>query len=304
MDDQNELGSFLRARRAELSPSDVDLPEGGNQRRVAGLRREEVARLAAISTDYYTRLEQGRIHPSVQVLASLARVLRLDDHQRTYMNELAGTPAKSRRRAPQKVKPYLQRILDHLDVPAIVMKPTHDVLAGNSLPAALMLDFGQIPDADVLAGNSLAAALMLDFGEIPERERNFVRLLFTDPRLRSLYPEWEELARAVVSYIRMEAARKPDDPRLAELVGDLSIRHAQFRQWWAGTHVALKRRGTRRYNHPVVGELTLDWDAFTSDAEPDQQLVVYPAEPGSRSEEALRELAACAAEHVSSADSG
>jgi transcriptional regulator with XRE-family HTH domain len=242
--EQNELGAFLRARRSELSPSDVDLPEGGRQRRVAGLRREEVAQLAAISTDYYTRLEQGRIGPSAPVLASLARVLRLDDDQRTYMYELAGTPAKSRRRAPQKVK------------------------------------------------------LMVDFAEIPERERNFMRLLFTDPRMRSLYPEWEELARSVVSYIRMEAARKPDDPRLAELVGDLSIRDAQFRQWWAGTHVAVKRRGTRTYDHPVVGEITLEWDALTSDAEPDQQLIVYTPEPGSRSEAALHELKEWAAKHV------
>src|SRR5436190_23301772 len=142
---------------------------------------------------------KGRIGPSGPVLASLARVLRLDDDQRTYMYELAGTPAKSRRRAPQKVKPYLQRLLDRIDAPAIVMTPTHDILAWNPL----------------------AAALMVDFAEIPERERNFMRLLFTDPRMRSLYPEWEELARSVVSYIRMEAARKPDDPRLAELVGDL-----------------------------------------------------------------------------------
>jgi transcriptional regulator with XRE-family HTH domain len=276
--DQNELGAFLRARRTELSPSDVDLPEGGNQRRVAGLRREEVAQLASISTDYYTRLEQGRIQPSAPVLASLARVLRLDEDQRVYMNELAGTPATSRRRAPQKVKPYLQRILDLIDAPAIVMTPTHDVLAWNPL----------------------AAALMVDFGAVPDRERNFVRLLFTDPRLRSLYPEWEELARAVVSYLRMEAARKPDDPRLAALVGDLSIRDAQFRQWWAGTHVAQKRRGTRRYDHPVVGEITLEWDALTSDAEPDQQLVVYTAAPGSRSESALRELATWAAQHIGS----
>jgi len=274
--EQNELGAFLRARRSELAPSDVDLPEGGRQRRVAGLRREEVAQLAAISTDYYTRLEQGRIQPSAPVLASLARVLHLDDGQRTYMYELAGTPAKSRRRAPQKVKPYLRRLLDHIDAPAIVMTPTHDILAWNPL----------------------AAGLMVDFGELPERERNFMRLLFTDPRMRALYPEWEELARSVVSYMRMEAARKPDDPGLAELVGDLSIRDAQFRQWWAGTHVAVKRRGTRRYNHPVVGEITLEWDALTSDAEPDQQLVVYTAEPGSRSEQALRELAAWAAEHI------
>jgi transcriptional regulator with XRE-family HTH domain len=277
--DPGELGAFLRARRSELGPSDVGLPEGGSQRRVAGLRREEVAQLAAISVDYYTRLEQGRIQPSGPVLASLARVLRLDDDQRTYMYELAGTPARSRRRAPQKVKPYLRRILEHVDTPAIVMTPTHDVLAWNPL----------------------AAALMVDFGDVPERERNFVRLLFTDPRLRSLYPEWEELARAVVSYLRMEAARKPDDPRLAELVGDLSIGDAQFRQWWAGTHVAVKRRGTRRYDHPVVGEITLDWDALTSDAEPDQQLIVYTAEPGSRSETALRELAVWAAAHIPAA---
>jgi transcriptional regulator with XRE-family HTH domain len=278
--DQNELGAFLRARRSELSPSDVDLPEGGTQRRVAGLRREEVAQLAAISTDYYTRLEQGRIHPSPPVLASLARVLRLNDDQRTYMHELAGTntaATRLRRRAPQKVKPYLQRVLDHItDAPAIVMTPTHDILAWNQL----------------------AAALMVDFSEVPERERNFMRLLFTDPRMRSLYPDWEGLARAVVSYIRMEAARKPDDPRLAELVGDLSIKDEQFRQWWAGTHVAVKRRGTRTYNHPVVGEITLDWDALTSDAEPDQQLIVYTPAPGSRSEQALRELAAWAAEHI------
>ena len=174
------------------------------------------------------------------------------------------------------MKPYLQRVLDHIDAPAIVMTPTHDILAWNLL----------------------AAALMVDFGEVPERERNFMRLLFTDPRMRSLYPDWEGLARAVVSYIRMEAARKPDDPRLAELVGDLSIKDAQFRQWWAGTHVAVKRRGRRTYNHPVVGEITLGWDALTSDAEPDQQLVVYTAEPGSRSQQALRELAAWAAEHI------
>lgn len=274
--EQNDLGAFLRARRSELGPSDVDLPEGGGQRRVAGLRREEVAQLAAISIDYYTRLEQGRISPSPSVLSSLARVLRLDDDQRTYMYELVGTPTKQRRRAPQKVKPYLRRILDRIDAPAIVMTPTHDVLAWNPL----------------------AAALMLDFGEVPERERNFVRLLFTDPRLRSLYPEWEELARAVVAYLRMEAARRPDDPRLAELVGDLSIRDPQFRQWWAGTHVAVKRRGTRRYRHPVVGELTLEWDALTSDAEPDQQLVVYTPEPGSASERALHELATWAAGHL------
>jgi transcriptional regulator with XRE-family HTH domain len=271
--DQTELAEFLKARRAELAPSHVGLPEGGAHRRVRGLRREEVAQLAAISTDYYTRLEQGRISPSPPVLESLARVLELSEDQRTYMYELVGTNAASptsRRRARQKIKPFMQRVLDQLTgTPAIVMTPTHDILAWNQL----------------------AAALMVDFGEIPERERNFMRLLFTDPRMRSLYPDWEGLARAVVSYVRMEAARKPDDPALAELVGELSIKDPHFRQWWAGTRVALKRRGTRTYDHPLVGEITLDWDALTSDAEPDQQLIIYTAEPGSRSEKALRELA-------------
>ena len=270
--DQRELSEFLTARRSELAPSDVGLPEGGGHRRVAGLRRDEVAQLAAISTDYYTRLEQGRIRPSAPVLASLARALRLTDDQRDYMYELAGTAAatKPRRRAPQRVKPHMQRILDHItDTPAIVMTPTHDILAWNPL----------------------AAALMIDFSEVPEWERNFLRLIFTDPRMRALYPDWEGLARSVVSYVRMEAARKPDDPRLAELVGDLSIKDPQFRQWWAGTNVASKRRGTRAYNHPVVGEITLEWDALTSDAEPEQQIIIYTAEPGSASEKALRALA-------------
>src|SRR6266542_816306 len=169
--DQNELAELLKARRSELAFSDLGLPDGGTQRRVAGLRREEVAQLASIS-------------PSAPVLASLARVLQLTDDQRTYMYEVAGTnaaSAKSRRRAPQKVKPYMQRVLDHItDTPAIVMTPTHDILAWNQL----------------------AAALMIDFGEVPQRERNFMRLLFTDPRMRSLYPDWEGLARSVVSYIR------------------------------------------------------------------------------------------------------
>src|SRR6266566_390527 len=126
--DRNELGGFLKARRAELGPRDVGLPDGGGHRRVAGLRREEVAQLAAISTDYYTRLEQGRINASASVLASLARVLRLSDDQRTYMYSLAGkNPAtEPRRRAPQKVKPHVQRILDQIsNTPAIVMTPIH-----------------------------------------------------------------------------------------------------------------------------------------------------------------------------------
>lgn len=136
---------------------------------------------------------------------------------------------------------------------------------------------------------------MIDFGEVPERDRNFLRLIFTDPRMRNLYPDWEGLARATVAYVRMEAAQNPDDLRLATLVGELSLQDPQFRQWWAGHHVATKRRGTRTFDHPVVGEITLDWDTLTYDADPDQQLIVYTAEPGSPSEQALRILASWAA---------
>jgi transcriptional regulator with XRE-family HTH domain len=270
--DPSELGAFLKARRSELTPREVGLPEGGTRRRVAGLRREEIAQLAAISVDYYTRLEQGRISASGAVLASLARVLRLDDDQRTYLYELAGSRASARgRRRPQhRVRPQMERILGHLTgTPAIVMTPIMDVLAWNPL----------------------AAALMINFSQLPEVERNFLRLIFTDARMRALYPDWEGLARACVAYVRMEAAERPDDLRLATLVGELSVQDADFRRWWAGHHVALKRRGTRTYDHPVVGELTLDWDTLTSDADPELQLIVYTAEPGSPSEEALRLLA-------------
>ncbi|MBV9046867.1 MAG: hypothetical protein JOY58_01270 [Solirubrobacterales bacterium] len=163
----------------------------------------------------------------------------------------------------------MQRILDHLsDTPAMVATPTMDILAWNPL----------------------AAALMIDFGEIPERERNFLRLIFTDPRMRNLYPEWEDLARATTAYVRMEAANKRDDPRLTTLVGELSLRNPQFRQWWAGHHVAIKRRGSRNYNHPLVGEITLDWDTLTSNADQDQQIIIFTAAPGSASEQALRIL--------------
>jgi transcriptional regulator with XRE-family HTH domain len=267
----NELGAFLRARRAQLTPRAVGLAEGGSARRVPGLRREEVAQLAAISTDYYTRLEQGRLNASASVLAALARTLLLNEDQRAYMYELAGQhPSRPRRRARRTARPYMQRLLDHItDAPAMVSTRA----------------------LDVLAWNPLAAALILDFAEVPEKERNFMRLLFTHPPMRRLYVDWEEVARGCVAYLRMEAAHDPEDRRLASVVGELSIRDPQFRQWWAGHHVAIKRRGARRFRHPVAGRLTLDWDTLTSDADPDQHIIIYTAEPGSASADALRFLA-------------
>lgn len=272
---RNELGDFLKARRAELSPRAVGLPDSAGQRRVSGLRREEVAQLAAISTDYYTRLEQGRLPASAPVLQTLAEALHLDEDQRRYLFGLAGKEtAKPRRRTLQKVQPQLRRVLDDLtSTPAIVM--------GRRM--------------DVIAWNPLAAALITDFGRVPEKHRNYVRILFTDPMMRSLYADWKGVARTAVAQLRMAAAKYPDDPRLTALVGELSVQDADFRTWWAAHHVAALSVGTKVLHHPVAGELSLDWDTLSASTDPDQQLVVWTAEVGSPTHDRLRILASWAA---------
>ncbi|MEU5954500.1 helix-turn-helix domain-containing protein [Streptomyces sp. NPDC047525] len=270
-----ELGEFLKARRSELSPRTVGLPDSGTRRRVSGLRREEVAQLASISTDYYTRLEQGRMQPSVHVLQTLVRVLHLEDDQRDYLLDLAGkSGARPRTMARQKVQPQLRRLLDLTATPAIVL--------GRRM--------------DVLAWNALGAALVTDFAEVPEKERNYVRLMFTDPALRKLYPDWETVARTAVAQLRKEAGKYPQDPRLVSLVGELSVRDEDFRTWWASHEVSALSVGTKKLRHPLVGELTLDWDTLTASTDADQQLVVWTAEPGTPSYDGLRILASLAAD--------
>lgn len=255
----------------------MGLPESGALRRVPGLRREEVAQLTAISTVYYTRLEQGRIEASTPVLIALTRALRLDEDQRDYMLGLAGKEnVRPRRHAAQKVRPPLQRLLDSLtDTPALVL--------GRRM--------------DILAWNPLAAALMMDFSQIPEEQRNAVRLVFTDPTFRELYVDWESAARTTVAFLRMEAADNPDDPRMTALVEDLSEQDPQFREWWAAHHVAHHAMGTKTFRHPVAGDLTLDWETLACPTDPDQQLVILTAMPGSPSHEGLRFLASWAATH-------
>jgi transcriptional regulator with XRE-family HTH domain len=272
----SELGDFLRTRRAGLTPREVGLPDNDSLRRVAGLRREEVAQLAAISVDYYTRLEQGRVRASASVLTTLARALRLDDDQQTYLYELAGkTSARPRRRQPQRVRPAMRRLLDQLtETPAMVL--------GRRM--------------DVLAWNAGASALFVDFDQIPAARRNYVRLLFTDPTMRGLHVDWEHAGRASVASLRMEAARDPHDPRLAALVGDLSVQDPDFRTWWASHHASTDSYGTKHYRHPVVGELTLDCDMWAGPDGGEQRLMVLTAEPGTASHEALRILASWTAE--------
>ncbi|MCX4431482.1 helix-turn-helix domain-containing protein [Streptomyces mirabilis] len=272
----NELGAFLKERRAELSPRTVGLPDTGGPRRVPGLRREEVALLAAISSDYYTRLEQGRIQPSAPVLAALVRVLHLNNDQRDHLFELAGRQAACpRRQAAQKVQPQLRRLLDDLTA-------TPSVVIGRRM--------------DILAWNSLAAALFTDFHRVPEKRRNYVRLLFTEPAFRDLYVDWSTVARSCVAQLRLLAARCPGEPGLTALVGELSVADADFRQWWAGRHLAGLRVGAKKLRHPVVGDLTLDWDSLTCLADPTQQLVILTAEPGTRSHDGLRLLASWTAD--------
>jgi transcriptional regulator with XRE-family HTH domain len=271
-----ELGAVLKVCRAQLSPRTVGLPESGTPRRVPGLRREEVAQLVGISTHAYARLEQGRAPVSRSVLATLARVLHLDDVQRDHLFELAarGT-CEPRRRPVQKVHPQLRRILDELTTtPALVL--------GRRL--------------DILAWNPLAAALLTDFDNVPAKKRNYARLMFTDPAFRELCLDWRTNARTCVAHLRMEAARHPGDPGLTALVGELSVTAADFRQWWAGRQMNGWRMGTKRLRHPIVGDLTLDWDSLTCTADPTQKLVIATADPGTPSHDGLLFLASWTAE--------
>ncbi|MCX4403846.1 MULTISPECIES: helix-turn-helix domain-containing protein [unclassified Streptomyces] len=266
--DSRALGAFLKARRAQLTPRECGLPETDSARKVAGLRREEVAQLAAISVDYYTRLEQGRVRASAPVLTTLAHALRLDDDQQKYLYELAGrSDARPRRRRPaQRLRPAMRRLLDQLtQTPALVL--------GKRL--------------DILAWNPTAAALYTDFAAIPADRRNYMRLLFTDPMVRQLHQDWASDAREAVAALRMEAAGNPDDPDLAQLVGELSLQDPDFRTWWAEHRVNSASYGTKHYRHHLVGDLTLDCDTWTSPDGSGQRLMILTAEPGSPSYDAL-----------------
>lgn len=267
-----ELRDFLRSRRARISPEDVGLSPPPGIRRVPGLRREEVARLAGVSVDYYVRLERGRnVNASPSVLDAVARALRLNDTEREHLFTVA-RPAR-RRTCPmplQRVRPGLRTLLETLTAtPALVL--------GHR--------------SDVLAANRLACALYTDFDALPRRERNLARFVFLDETARALYADWESAARGAVASLHRYAGRHPHDPRLAELVGELSVRDRDFRRWWADHDVARRGHGAKRYRHPLVGELTLTYEVFNPVDDPDQTLGLFTAEPGSSSERALRLLA-------------
>ncbi|MGW0968397.1 helix-turn-helix transcriptional regulator [Streptomyces sp. NPDC002516] len=264
--DRPELADFLRRGRARLEPSDVGLA-AGSRRRTPGLRREEVAALAGMSVDYYTRLEQSRgPHPSRQMLGALARALRLTGDERDHLFHLAGEQPPRATSASPHVRPGLLLILDRL----------HDA------PAQVVTDYGEL-----LAQNAMAAALT---GKA-EPGRNLVRRFFTDPASRSLFPPEDraEHARSHVANLRAVTAARPTDPVPAALVAELRSTSEEFAELWESHEVAVRRSATKRFLNPAVGLLELDCEVLLSSGD-NQLLVVHTARPGTASHERLRLL--------------
>jgi transcriptional regulator with XRE-family HTH domain len=264
-----EFGKFLKAMRSRLTPENVGLASSSAGRRVPGLRREEIARLADVSTDYYTRLEQGRnIHPSRAVLDSVARALRLDPGEQAHMLDLLENCANTQRPPVpvQGVRPALRQLLDAVgNVPALVL--------GRR--------------SDVLAGNRLAFLLLADFPAMPAAERNLTRWIILDPLARELFRDWSSVASEAVGSLRMDIGRHPNDAQANQLVGELAVRSEQFRQWWAGHRVARGSAERVRFRHPVVGDLELNSEDLILPDDPDQVLRMYTAKPGSTSADSL-----------------
>jgi transcriptional regulator with XRE-family HTH domain len=273
MDRHATLGEFLRSRRARLRPEDVGLRPLPNRRRVPGLRREELAQLAGVSVDYYVRLEQGRgSHVSDAVLDAVANALRLADDERAHLRDLA-RPRRATRRPPrpQRVRPQLRQLLHAMsDVPAFVVGRRTDVLAWNPLGAALIADFPALPPA----------------------ERNFARLVLRDEQIGALFRDRHRKARDIVAFLHLDAGRHPNDPLLAELIGELSLHSELFRRLWAEHPVADKGHVGYEVDHPIAGRLVLAQEALRAPDDPDQTLITYTAEPGSPSAASLRLLAA------------
>ncbi|MFL6138673.1 MAG: helix-turn-helix domain-containing protein [Frankiaceae bacterium] len=274
-DVRSEIREFLTTRRAKIAPEQAGLPSYGGRRRVPGLRREELALLAGISVEYLTRLERGNVRGvSTEVLAALAGALRLDDVERAHLDDLVRTANATRpvRRAKRdRVRPSVQRLLDTMTgTAAFVRNGRLDILAANEL------------------GRALYSPAYLD----PARPVNLARFIFLDPRRSTgLYRDWDGIAHDAVGSLRAEAGRDPSDRALTALIGELSTRSEEFRVRWAAHDVRYYRSGIQPFHHPLVGELTLDYDALELPADPGQTIVAYTAEAGSPAQRALDALA-------------
>jgi hypothetical protein len=280
VDNRSDVRDFLASRRARITPERAGLPNFGGHRRVPGLRREEVALLAGLSVDYYTRLERGNLSgASDSVLEALVRALQLDEAERAHLFDLAraagNAPARARRRTPQpQVRPSVQAMLDAMTgAPAVVHNGRLDILATNTL------------------GRALYSELYRD----PVRPANYARFAFLDPRARDFWVDWERAANDTVGILRAEACRDPYDKALTDLVGQLSTRSEDFRTRWAAHNVHLHRTGAKQVHHPVVGRLEFTFDTLELSADSGLTMLVYTAEPESASADALSLLASWAA---------
>jgi transcriptional regulator with XRE-family HTH domain len=275
----NDIREFLTTRRAKITPDQAGLPVYGANRRVTGLRREEVAILAGISVEYYTKLERGTVGSvSEGVLDGLVHALQLDEAERDHLYRLvrtAITPASRRapRRTPAKkrVRPTIQRILDQMPMPAYLRNGRFDVLAANDLGRVLYSPLYE----------------QADTGQHP----NSARFLFLDTAAPEFFLDYDNALNDCVAFLRAEAGRDPYDKELSDLIGELSTRSEDFRHRWAAHDVRYHRTGRKRLHHPLVGDLELDYEAFELPGDPGQRINVYTAPPDSPAEQALSLLA-------------
>ncbi len=279
MENTSTLADFLRSARARVTPQDVGLGNGGlTARRVPGLRRDEVAMLAGMSVDYYTRMEQGRIkHASDAVVNGLCKALRLNDTERSYLFGLfspgAGRPVPQKRAT--KVRPILRQMMDQMDS-----------------TAAFILGVGM----DVLAMNDLAKVLLHDFTKETGLSRSLARWAFLDPEGHARYLDWDAAAADMAAILRRDSTSHPNDRELNELIGELTVKSDKFRQWWPQHKVYECSSGTKHLMHPLAGELSIEYETFPVPGEPDQQMFLYTAKKDSPSHDALRILASWGAQ--------
>jgi transcriptional regulator with XRE-family HTH domain len=284
VDPRNEIREFLSTRRARITPEEAGLPAYGGNRRVKGLRREEVAMLAGVSVDYYIRMERGSLAgASDSVLEALADALRLDEAERAHLFALAREgrtrSTRSRRAAPSTIRPAIQQVLDAMtDTPAWVSNGRLDVVATNQLARALY--------SPVLAD--------------PRRPANMTRFVYLNPEAaEEFFVDYDRIADDGAAALRLEAGRNPHDKALIELVGVLSTRSERFRRRWASQDVKFHPSGRKRVRHPVVGQLDLDSESMQLSSAPGLQLYVYTAAAGTPTADALTLLASWAASHDS-----
>lgn len=278
-DVREQVKEFLSSRRAKITPEQAGLPAYGGNRRVAGLRREEVAMLAGVSVDYYVRLERGNLSgASESVLDAIASTLQLDEAEREHLFNLARASAPSRRASNKQrggeLRPAVRQMLDAFsEAPAWVRNDRHDVLAANRL------------------GRALYSPVFDD----PRRPVNTTRYIYLNPAARDFWVDFDRIAADAASMLRMEAGRNPHDPKLHQLIGELSTQSELFREMWAAKDVKFHRSGVKRLNHPVVGLLELNFESLPLPSEPGLTMNVYTAAEGSPSADGLRMLASWAA---------